>query len=97
MTRPTHPARPPDAQEPGLLSSGFDPYDPGDRWATYVSLLTPFLGCPIEFHDGSAQLERATIHELAADGYFEVHGEIPPAPPTAEASTITLPRPTNWG
>lgn len=80
----------------GLLSTALDPSQPGERWLTYVSLLTPLLGCPIQYHDGPESLVDATVHELAASGLLDIEGDLPSAPPTLDVDRLTLRPPTNW-
>lgn len=79
----------------GLLSTSYDPYEPEDRWATNVSLLTPLLGCPVRCADASGTAVDATFHELASDGYFDLHGALPPAPRTEAVEPIAFPTPTS--
>lgn len=80
----------------GLLSTALDPSQPGERWLTYVSLFTPLLSCPIQYHDGSPNLVDATIHELAAGGLLNYEGDLPEAPPTLDVAAVTLPAPGSW-
>ncbi len=80
----------------GLLSSALDPSRPGERWLTYVSLFTPLLGCPIQYHDGPSNLVDTTIRELAADGLLNVEGDLPQAPLALDVEPLTLPPPSSW-
>lgn len=66
----------------GVMSTSYDPFDPGDRWASYVSLLAPLLAFPIRAQDAHGRMVEATVHDLAVDGHITFHGELPPRPPT---------------
>lgn len=78
----------------GVMSTSYDPWEPGDRWASYVSLLTPLLAFPIRAQDAAGQPVEATLYDLAMDGHVTVHGELPPRPPTfSNLEMITFGRP----
>lgn len=75
----------------GVMSSSYEPYDPGDRWASYVSLLTPLLAFPVSVQDADGKVVEATLHELAVDGHITVHGELPTPPATfSDIETIVF-------
>jgi hypothetical protein len=81
----------------GSVSTSYDPYEDGDRWASNVSLLAPLLACPVLCADGSGRTVEATIHELATDGHIDVHGRLPSPPKARAVETLRFPVPDTLG
>ena len=81
----------------GLISTAYDPFDKGDRWASNISLLAPLLGCPVLCADEAGRTVEATIHELALDGHIEVRGSLPSRPGVPEVETHRFPVPRPLG
>ena len=70
----------------GAWSSAIDPYEAGDSWASYVTLLHPVL----EFEIASYG---ATVRDLVESGVVEIEGPLP-EPPEDLPTTHTIRFPT---
>jgi hypothetical protein len=82
------------AQICGVISSSHEPYDPDDRWVSYVSLLAPLLEFELELEEGGAPC-RVSVRDLVDSGNIDLAGALPPAPasiPTTISRTFGRPR-----
>ena len=76
------------------MSSSIEPYDEGDRWVSYVSLLHPLLDFQLDLEDEAGHVLPQSIRELIAYGYIEAEGPLPPRPtsvPTTLCRTFGSP------
>jgi hypothetical protein len=82
------------AQICGVISSSHKPYDPGDRWVSYISLLAPLLEFELDLEDGAGKPCRLSVRDLVGAGYIEVVGELVTRPTTIpETISRTFGRP----
>ncbi len=65
----------------GVMSSSYEPFEEGEPWASFVSLLAPLLDFEISLLDVEHSVERKVfVRELVELGYIEVEGELPSPP-----------------
>lgn len=78
----------------GLMSASLEPSAPGERWASFVSLLSPLLGYPVHVRDADGSPGEASIYDLIGDGHISTNDGLHERPPTdSEVQAVQFGRP----
>jgi Trypsin-like peptidase domain len=76
----------------GVMSSSIEPFDEGDRWASFVTLLNPLLDFTMDLvENGGTGVERkVSVRELISHGYIDTTGSLPPQSDSAVDDTDSI-------